>query len=105
LGQEVYRILGTYVGDFLGFLVGGADSLRGNIKFLLDTQTNELLTWTQDNPLDKRTHEGIGGKQGERGQLARDIFVYGGPGQDPRDNTRQMMLQIKMSQMSAATGQ
>lgn len=105
LGQEAYRIIGTYVGDLLGYLVGGADSLRGNIKFLLDTQTNELMAYTQDNPLDKRVHEGVGGKQGDRGQLARDIYVYGGPGQDPRDNTRQMLLQVKMSQQTVPTGQ
>jgi hypothetical protein len=107
LGQEAYRIIGTYVGDFLGFLVGGQDSLRGNIKFLLDTQTNELLSYSQDNPLDKRTHEGVGGSRNtdSRNQLARDIYVFGGPGQDPRDNTRQMMLQIKMNQMTAPTGQ
>lgn len=107
LGQEAYRIIGTYVGDFLGFLVGGEDSLRGNIKFLLDTQTNQLLAYSQDNPLDKRVHDGVGGAQNtlSRNQLIGNINVYGGPGRDPRDDTRQMVYQVKASQMAVATGQ
>jgi hypothetical protein len=106
LAQEAYRIVGSYVGDFLGYLVGGSGGqLEGNVKFLLDKQTNQLLTYGADNPQDKRTHNMAFKTPNEdaRNQLVGNINVYGGPGSDPRDNTRQMMFQIKQAQMTQAT--
>lgn len=108
LGQEAYRIVGSYVGDFLGYLVGGASGgLAGDVKFLLDEQTNQLLAYSQDNPLDKRSHD-LAFQQANpnaRDQMIGNINVYGGPGRDPRDDTRQMVYQIKAAQMTTATGQ
>lgn len=106
LGQEAYRIIGSYVGDFLGILTGGAaGALEGNVKFLLDEANNQLLTYSADNPLDKRNFDGKGTDPNYRNQMIGNINVYGGPGQDPRDNTRQMMFQVKASTMNQATGQ
>lgn len=105
LGQEVYRIAGTYVGDFLGYLTGGlGGALEGNVKFLLDQQTNQLMTYSADNPMDKRNHN-LPFQQANpnaRNQMIGNINVYGGPGSDPRDNTRQMMFQVKQAQMQQA---
>ena len=106
LAQEAYRIVGSYVGDFLGYLVGGAGGqLEGNVKFLLDQRTNQLLAYGADNPQDKRTHNMAfqNANEDARNQLVGNINVYGGPGSDPRDNTRQMMFQIKQAQMTQAT--
>lgn len=108
LGQEAYRIIGSYVGDFLGYLVGGPDGpLSGNVKFLLDQQTNQLLTYSSDNPFDKRTFDARGGAQNpdSRQQLIGNINVYGGPGSDPRDLTRQMMFQVNSAQYAGALAQ
>jgi hypothetical protein len=106
LWQEAYRIIGTYVGQFLGILTGGAGgALEGNVKFLLDEANNQLLTYSADNPLDKRNFDGANTDPNRRNQMIGNINVYGGPGQDPRDNTRQMMFQVKASTMGQATGQ
>lgn len=106
LAQEAYHIAGSYVGQFLGYLTGGSGSqLEGDVKFLLDTQTNQLLTYGTNNPQDKRVHDGIGGAQNtdSRNQGIGTINVYGGPGSDPRDNTRQMMYQVRAAQFAGAT--
>ena len=107
LGQELYRIVGSYAGDFLSQLFGGADgALMGNIKFLLDEKTNELLAYSADNPLDKRSHPLAGGVNPDaRGQTIGTLNMYGGPGTDPRDMTRQMMLQVRTTQLTGATNQ
>lgn len=108
LGQQAYRIIGSYVGDFLGYLTGGAGGqLAGNVKYLLDEKTNELLAYSVDNPGDKRAHN-LAGQYTDpsaRNQQIGQINVYGGPGQDPRDSTRQMMFQVRASQFASATGQ
>jgi exonuclease VII small subunit len=108
LGQQAYRIIGSYVGDFLGYLTGGAGGqLAGNVKYLLDEKTNELLAYSVDNAGDKRAHN-LAGQYTDpsaRNQQIGQINVYGGPGQDPRDSTRQMMFQVRASQFAAATGQ
>lgn len=107
LGQEAYRIIGSYAGQLLGFIAGGPEGLMGNVKFLLDEQSQELLAYSTDNPLDKRSHDMAWTTKDEnaRNQLIGNINVYGGPGSDPRDNTRQMMYQVRASSMMAATGQ
>lgn len=108
LGQEAYRIVGSYFGQFLGMLTGGPEgALMGNVKFLLDEQVGQLLAYSQDNPTDKRAHDLAYQKSdlSSRNQTIGNINVYGGPGSDPRDNTRQMMFQVKASSMGQATGQ
>lgn len=108
LGQEAYRIIGSYFGQYLGMVVGGPEgALMGNVKFLLDQQSGQLLAYSQDNPLDKRAHNLAfqTANPNARGQLIGNVNVYGGPGSDPRDNTRQMMWQVKTSTMTQAVGQ
>lgn len=106
MAQELYRIVGSYVGDFLSNLMGGPEgALQGDMKMLLDEQTGQLLAYSSDNPMDKRAHTLAGqtANPEARNQLAGQINVYGGPGVDPRDSTRQMMYQIKVAQMTQAT--
>lgn len=109
LTQETVRIAGGYVGEFLGYLVGGPGGgpLNGNIKFLLDKQTNQLLTYSSENPLDKRTFDlpFTTNSTNSRQQGIGTINVYGGPGSDPRDLTRQMMWQVNSAQYAGALGQ
>jgi len=106
LGQEAYRIIGSYVGDFLGYLVGGPGGLQGDVKFLLDQTAGKLYAYGSDNPLAKAQHNVPGSVPRETfQQVAGQINVYGGPGSDPRDDTRQMMFQVKAAQLAGATAQ
>ena len=97
LGQEVYRIAGKYVGQFAGFLVGGGNGpLMGDVKFLLDTVDGSLKTWSQDNPEDKRVFDNPFQRGGIREQQPKigQISVFGGPAQDPREMTNEMMFAV-----------
>lgn len=103
--QEAVKIFGGYAGNFLGYLVGGPNGpLAGNVKFLLDQKTNQLLSYTAENPMDKRTF-GTSTTPDARQQLVGNINVYGGPGSDPRDLTRQMMFQINTAQYAGTLAQ
>ena len=108
LTQEAVKIAGSYMGDFMGHLVGGAGGpLAGNVRFLLDQQTNQLLTYTAENSMDKRVHD-VPFKDRDfesRQQGIGNINVYGGPGSDPRDLTRQMMFQVNAAQYAGALSQ
>ena len=105
LAQEAYRIVGSYVGDFLGFLVGGpGGKLEGDVRFLLDEVSGTLTAYSRDNPLDKREHPIPGETQNPnaRNQAIGQINVIGGYGQDPRDLTRQMMWQVRTAEFAGA---
>ncbi|AAN02087.1 tail length tape measure protein [Mycobacterium phage Barnyard] len=107
LGQEAWHIFGSYFGQFLGALVGGpGGSLEGNVRFLLDQNSGQLFAYGADMPQDKRGHNVPGMIKGpEFQQGIGQVNVYGGPGSDPRDNTRQMMFQVKAAGFAGATGQ
>ena len=108
LTQEAFKIAGSYFGDFLGYLVGGAGGqLTGDVKFLLDQNTNQLLAYSQNNPLDKRVSNlpFTTNDTSSRNQLIGNINMYGGPGTDPRDMTRQMMFQVNSYQYAGALAQ
>ena len=106
LAQEAYNIWGSYYGQFLGMLTGGpGGELMGNVKYLLDTRSGQLINYSADNPGDKRYHTMMGqqAQPDVRNQLAGNIIVYGGPGSDPRDDTRQMLFQVRQAQATMAT--
>lgn len=105
LAQEAYHIVGSYVGQFLGILAGGSGgALTGDVKFLLDQNVGKLFTYGADNPLDKRGHNAPGAISSEgAGQGIGQLIMYGGPGSDPRDLTRQMMWQVKASKFAGVT--
>lgn len=108
LSQEAVRIVGGYFGEFLGYLTGGAGGpLAGDVKFLLDQKTNQLMTYSAENSLDKRVHNvPFASRDFEsRQQLIGNINMYGGPGSDPRDLTRQMMFQVNSAQYAGALAQ
>lgn len=98
LAQEAYTVAGKYVGEFLGFLTGGAGGqLMGDVRFLLDENDGTLKTWSKDNPDDKRSFDNPfqkGGLNDTKEPQIGSINVYGGPGQDPRDMTNEMMFAV-----------
>lgn len=104
LAQEVYRIGGKYFGQFLGFLTGGAGGqLMGDVRFLLDQTDGSLKTWSRDNPEDKRVFDNPFQRGGinEPSPRIGEINVYGGPGQDPRDMTNEMMFAVSAASSGA----
>lgn len=107
IGIESWHIFGSYFGQFLGFLAGGPPGLMGNVKFLLDQNTGQLISYSTDNPL-KRNALPVPGQvlnPQANNQTIGQLNYYAGPGQDPRDSTRQMMYQVKTSQMNTVTAQ
>lgn len=99
IGQEAYRIISKYVGQFLSEWVGaGAGALIGDVKFLLDQNTGQLKIWSGDNPQDKRIMDIPKMLQQDitpGGSGIRDLNVYVGPGTDPNEAMNAAMWSIK----------
>ena len=97
--QEAYHIMGSYFGQFLGFLAGAGDQLEGDTKFLLDQNDKTLKAYSRNNPQNKAVHpmagEFLTGQGGLLGPQIGSITVFGGPEQDPRETTRNMMFAVK----------
>lgn len=95
LGIEIYHEVGKYMGILFGFTLGNgpAGMLGGNVKMLLNTRTNELLAFSQDNPLNKNTIKLPSwmsmayNKSSPAFTPATQLNIYAGPGQ----TTQQMM--------------
>lgn len=106
-GQEAWRVFGSYFGDFLGWLTGGNTNLMGNVHFLLDQNTKQLLAYSSDNPQLKSEHSLIGQQTqpNANNQPIGQLNYFAGPGEDPRTGVRNMMYQVKASQMAGAISQ
>lgn len=65
------------------------------------------MTYSAENSLDKRIHNVPFAPRDfdSRKQTIGNINVYGGPGSDPRDLTRQMMFQVNSAQYAGALAQ
>lgn len=96
LGIEVYHEIGKYVADIGGYTLGGAATgwLGGNVNELLNTNTGQLYTYNDDNPLNKNTltpgFRNAYTNTNAAQQLTPTIGafnIYAGPGQ----TTQQMM--------------
>ena len=105
VAQEIYQIWGSYYGNFLGFLAGGNNELMGNVQYLLDQNTGQLLAYSADNPMEKSAHPVPGQltNPAANNQAIGQLNYYAGPGTDPREATRQMMYQVKAASYSGAT--
>ena len=112
MAQEAWHIFGSYFGQFLGFLAGAGDQLEGDVKFLLDQNDKTLKAYSKNAPQDKAVHpygQEVGGflnnDKTTREPLIGAITVFGGPDQDPRETTRNMMFAVKTSAMGATYAQ
>lgn len=55
-GQQVYHWTTGYLGKYLSSLVAfGNGDLMGNVRFLLDRNAGQLISYSTDNPLDKKS--------------------------------------------------
>jgi hypothetical protein len=112
MAQEAWHIFGSYFGQFLGFLAGAGDQLEGDVKFLLDQNDKTLKAYSRNAPQDKASHpygQEVGGfLNNERAQQQPQIgsiTVFGGPNQDPRETTRNMMFAVKTATMGSTYAQ
>lgn len=87
LGQMAWQQITKYaVGIFAGGMLGGADTgpLSGNVRMLLNTNTGQLQAYSEDNPLNKQTHN-------LPQWLSRS---YGGPNPNAQPNVQQNQLNL-----------
>lgn len=112
MAQEAWHIFGSYFGQFLGFLAGAGDQIEGDTRFLLDQNDKTLKAYGRNNPQDKAVHpygQEVGGflandRSQQQPQIG-SITVFGGPGQDPRETTRNMMFAVKTAAMGSTYAQ
>lgn len=111
LAQMVYRQVTKYLGVFEGFLLGGptAGQLGGNVRMLLNTRTNQILAYSEDNPLNKEVHNmptwmarSYGGIQPTPVLQQAQVNIYAGPGQTPKDMMSESMWLISTGASSIA---
>lgn len=111
LGIQIYHIAGSYVGRFMSSLVGfGQGDLMGDIRYLLNTNNDTLSTYSEQNPLDKRTGDVptwmrfydkpsvTAGATPGVGQLN----IYAGPGQSPGEMMNESMWMINSGSLNGA---
>ncbi|WP_205879721.1 phage tail protein [Mycolicibacterium peregrinum] len=104
-GQQLYHIAGTYVGRFLSQLTAGlgGTALMGDVRFLLNKNTGQLITYSEDNPGNKNslnvpswlnpTYD-YGGGQNPNPQVNTQWNIYAGPGQSPGEMLNETMWMV-----------
>ncbi|MFV8173801.1 phage tail protein [Mycolicibacterium peregrinum] len=104
-GQQLYHIAGTYVGRFLSQLTAGlgGTALMGDVRFLLNKNTGQLITYSEDNPGNKnslnvpswlnQTYD-YGGGQNPNPQVNTQWNIYAGPGQSPGEMLNETMWMV-----------
>lgn len=110
IGQEIYRIVGKYAGGVLSTLAGaGQGALLGDVKFMLDKNTGQLVSQTAANPQDQRRlnvpdwlnwaydYRGDAWQAGVQAQLN----VYAGPGQSVHDTMNETMWLVNAGGVQA----
>ena len=103
LGQEVYRLGTKYLGRALQnwFGLPGAS----DIKYLLDTMNGQLQVYASENPQMKSTFNTFERSMGNvgpgRSAPTNNLYIYQGPGQDPRDTMNDAMFAVRSSGIGA----
>lgn len=103
LGQAVVKQTMKYGAIFEGYLLGNAETgaLGGNVRMLLNTNTGDIMAYSQDSPKNKNVinlpswfDKAYGGtRQGPVDQRTQ-LNIYAGPGQTPRDMMNESMWLI-----------
>lgn len=112
-GQQLYHIAGTYVGRFLSQLTAGLGGtpLMGDVRFLLNKNTGQLITYSEDNPGNKnslnvpswinQTYD-YGGGSNPNPQVNSQWNIYAGPGQSPGEMLNETMWMVNTQGTSGA---
>jgi hypothetical protein len=104
IGQEIYRMVGKYAGGVLGNLAGaGMGGLMGDVKFMLDKNTGELISYSTSNSQDKRIngpnsnfnlgydYRGDAWQSGGEAAVRNELNIYAGPGQSVQETMNETM--------------
>lgn len=103
IGQEVYRLGTKYMGRAMQAWFGlpGAS----DIKYLLDTMNGQLQVYASENPMKRTTFNtlsrSLGNPQQGRNAPTNNLYIYQGPGQDPRDTMNDAMFAVRSSGIGA----
>lgn len=103
-GQEVYHIIGTYVGRFVTQLTGLAGTpLMGDVHMELNKNTGQLIAYSADNPENKdvmnvpsflnQTYD-YGSGQNPNPQNNTEFNIYAGPGQSAASLLNESMWMV-----------
>jgi hypothetical protein len=103
-GQQVYEITMGYVGRFMSVLTGlGGTDLMGNVGFLLNKNTGQLLSYSMDNPQQQDVSKvpswmnswyDYNGKGNPNPQVNQQLNIYAGPGQSPGEMMNETMWMV-----------
>jgi hypothetical protein len=103
-GQQVYELTMGYVGKFMSVLTGlGGSDLMGNVGFLLNKNTGQLISYSHDNPEAKNTHEvpswmrswyDYNGQGNPNPQQNTQLNIFAGPGQSPGQMMNESMWMV-----------
>jgi hypothetical protein len=94
LTQQGYAMLTKYGAIFAGYMLGGPETgpLGGNVRMLLNTQTGDILAYSQENPEMKETKNlpdwlarSYGGNRPGTPGPQTQVNIYTGPGTDPKN--------------------
>jgi len=104
LGQEVYRMGTKQLGRQMLNWVGLPNA--SDINYLLDEMNGQLQVYSSENPMMKssfNTLERLANSPTIKGREAptNNLYVYQGPGQDPRDTMNDAMFAIRSSGVGA----
>ncbi|AXN43472.1 hypothetical protein MM1218R_01524 [Mycobacterium marinum] len=110
--QQAYHVAGTYFGRLLSNLVAGPGGtpLMGDVRFLLNTNTGQLLSYSRDNPGNQNALAvpgllnaayGYGGGN-PNPQVNQQLNVYAGPGQPAGEMLREVVWMVNTSGTTGA---
>ena len=109
IGQQGYRIATKYLGEFLGYLLGGpaTGALTGNVRMLLNTKDWTLQTYSQDNPDAKNTFNAPGWSHfwmptAPAQQQNTQLNIYAGPGQPAHEMLNESMWLVNTGNLQGA---
>jgi phage-related protein len=94
LGQEAYRMAAKYGAKAAGIMLGGPETgpLGGNVRMLLNTNTGQLMAYSEDNALNKSTKNlpdwfsrAYEPSKVQPVSSQTQMNIYTGPGSDPKN--------------------
>lgn len=111
-GQEVYHIVGGYVGQFLTQLTGVFGTpLMGDVHLQLNKNTGQLIAYSSDNPENKdvmkvpsflnQTYD-YGSGQNPNPGTNTEFNIYAGPGQSASSLLNESMWMVSTSGTTGA---
>lgn len=110
LGIDIYHEVGKYAGFIFGEFLGGAATgpLGGNVRMLLNTRTNQLQTYSEDNPANKNTFDVPLWQRSYQQQqtppsLPPQVNFYAGPGQTPQQFMSDSMFAATVGSAAVAS--